>query len=177
VLEPVKGIAPPPHFIQLTRGHFQPQLLDVESGVEFFDRFLQVAGHAITVLPLKFVAGFTEYSPGFDELLVGFPLPLVVIKITFEIQPQLPARGFDLAHCLGAMACVIMVGLFQQMKGMDQFFTGRFGIGVKTERQGQHNRHDSKIIRMRCQFHGFHNPGIIMPIISDVKSCSCKFSR
>ncbi len=104
-----------------------------------------MAGHAVTILALKFVAGLAEQSPGFNELVVGLPLPLVVIEIAFEIQPQIPARGFDLAHRLGAMAGVIMVGLFQQMKGMHNFFTGRFGMGVKAERQSHYNRHDSQI--------------------------------
>jgi len=103
--------------------------------IDFLDGFIDVGCGDIAIMSLKRAARVEQQVTRFSEHLVGFPLTLVFAGVAFESHVQGFAGGFDVFKGLGAVAFVIVIGMFDQGVRVYEFLTRWFSVKAPGEGQ------------------------------------------
>jgi hypothetical protein len=101
--------------------------------IDFLNCFVDVSSGNITIVSFEGPAGVIEQVTGFGKHLIRFPLTLAVISVPLQFHIQGFACGFDMFHGPSAMTLVIVIGVFEENVGVDQFLAGRFGVNTRSE--------------------------------------------
>jgi hypothetical protein len=104
-----------------------------QGSIDFSDGTVNVGGGAFTVMSFEGAFGVLQQMAGFSQHLVGLPLAFAVGSIAFEFEVQSFASGLDVFECFPAMAAVIVVCVFEENIGMDDFVTRRLGVNASAE--------------------------------------------
>jgi hypothetical protein len=103
--------------------------------IDFLDCFVHVSSGDIAIVSFERPTSVIEQVTGFGKHLIGFPLTLAVIGIAFKFEIHGFARGFDVFHGPSAMTLVIMICVFEEHVGVDQFLAGWLCVHARSERQ------------------------------------------